>query len=55
MTEGVAGIDANILGRVTYQEWSHHWPKVTQGEDAGLRRLHQQHAETRRQLDAEAR
>jgi dihydrofolate reductase len=36
MTQGIGSIDANILGRVTYQEWSGYWPSVTEGEDAGF-------------------
>lgn len=36
MTEGIAAIDTNVLGRVSYQEWAEYWPKITEGEDAGF-------------------
>lgn len=36
LTEGIAKIDANILGRVTYQEWAGYWPTITEGEDVGF-------------------
>lgn len=39
MTEGIARIDDNLLGRVTYEEWAGYWPTVTEGEDAGFARF----------------
>lgn len=33
MTEGIASIDEVVMGRVTYEEWSGHWPAVTDGPD----------------------
>lgn len=36
MGEGIAKIDASILGRVTYDEWANYWPNVTEGEDTGF-------------------
>lgn len=37
MTEGIAKIDANILGRTTYTEWAGYWPNAVDGPDAGVR------------------
>lgn len=36
MSEGITKIDANIMGRVTYGDWSSYWPSVTDGDDAGF-------------------
>ncbi|MCV7532464.1 dihydrofolate reductase family protein [Micrococcus luteus] len=36
MNEGIQQIDANVLGRVTYQEWASYWPSITEGENAGF-------------------
>lgn len=36
MTEGIARIDDNILGRTSYTEWASYWPTVTDGPDAGF-------------------
>ena len=36
MGEGIATIDTNILGRVTYDEWANYWPSITEGEDVGF-------------------
>lgn len=33
MTEGIAKIDEVVMGRVTYNEWSGHWPDITEGDD----------------------
>lgn len=36
MSQGIAKIDANVLGRVTYQEWAGHWPTIEEGDDTGF-------------------
>lgn len=36
MTEGIGRIDANVLGRVSYEEWSGYWPNITEGEDVSF-------------------
>lgn len=33
MTAGIAAIDTNILGRVSYEEWAPYWPTAVGGPD----------------------
>lgn len=36
MEAGIAAIDTNLMGRVTYTEWAGYWPTATDGPDAGF-------------------